>query len=145
MKILVLNGPNLNLLGKREVEIYGVKSLSDIEFEIREYCSRTNIDVSLKQSNHEGVLVDMIHDCIVNEVDAIVINAAAYSHTSIAILDALKAVAIPYAVVHITNPLLRESFRHRDLLAEDASSYVSGRGGGGYIEAIKSLKNTLKS
>lgn len=144
MKILVINGPNLNLLGKREVQIYGTKTLSDIEFEIQEFCSHSNISVVLKQSNHEGVLVDIIQEALVDKVDGIVINAAAYAHTSIAILDALKAVSIPYVVVHITNPMTRESFRHRDILAEHAVCSVVGKGDAGYLEAIKLIGNFIE-
>ena len=110
MKILVLNGPNLNMLGIREPDIYGKNTYSDLINMINEYCNQNNIEVEIFQSNHEGVLVDKIQEAY-GKFDGIVINPAAYTHTSVALLDALKSVGIPTVEVHISDVAKREDFR----------------------------------
>lgn len=137
MKILVINGPNINLLGKREPEIYGKKSYFDLKQEIKKYAESENIDVSFFQSNHEGAIIDAIQN---NESDTIIINPAGYSHYSVAILDALRAVEIPYVEVHLTDIENREEFRKKSVTGLSAIKIISGKGIQGYLEAIDILK-----
>lgn len=137
MKILVINGPNINLLGTREPEIYGKKSYFDLKQEIEKYSKSKNIDVSFFQSNHEGAIIDAIQN---NESDAIIINPAGYSHYSVAILDALRAVEIPYVEVHLTDIENREEFRKKSVTGLSAIKIISGKGIQGYLEAIDILK-----
>ncbi|WP_251441880.1 type II 3-dehydroquinate dehydratase [Veillonella intestinalis] len=143
MHILILNGPNINLLGLREPEIYGSTTYEDLVHQLREYAESLGISVSLYQSNHEGSLVDRIQAARF-DVDAIIINPAAYSHTSIAILDALKAVHLPTVEVHISNPKERETFRHHSYVSEYAEKIIMGQGVAGYNQAIDYLVNTYK-
>ena len=142
MKLLVLNGPNLNLLGLREPEIYGNKSYQDLEEFIRKTCREENIDVTVVQSNHEGCLVDQIQAawCV---YDGIIINPAAYTHTSIAILDALKAVALPAVEVHLSDVSQRESFRQISYPGMACLKTYAGLGFEGYRQAILFLKDYL--
>jgi len=142
MKLFVLNGPNLNLLGIREPDIYGRQTFADLEAFIREVCARENIDVECFQSNHEGVLVDVIQSAL-GKADGIVINPAAYTHTSVAILDALKAVAIPAVEVHISDVDSREPFRQISYAGMACVKTYKGLGFQGYVEAVKFLKNYL--
>ena len=135
MKILVLNGPNLNMLGLREPEIYGNKNYQTLCDMINEHCDKKGIEVEIFQSNHEGVLVDKIQDAY-NKFDGIVINPAAYTHTSVAILDALKAVAIPAVEVHISVVDSREDFRQISFVRNYCFKTISGKGFEGYLEAI---------
>ena len=144
MKIYVINGPNLNMLGIREPDIYGSTTLADVECSIVKHCENIGVEVECFQSNHEGVLVDIIQDAFYKKVDGIVINPAAYTHTSVAILDALKATALPYVEIHISNPIERESFRHLSYIRDNAVSTVCGKGVGGYIEAINILVEYLR-
>lgn len=137
MKILVINGPNINLLGTREPDIYGKKSYFDLKQEIKKYAESENIDVSFFQSNHEGDIIDTIQN---NESDAIIINPAGYSHYSVAILDALRAVEIPYVEVHLTDIENREEFRKKSVTGLSAIKIISGKGIQGYLEAIDILK-----
>jgi len=140
MKILVINGPNLNLLGKREPEIYGDKTYNDLIELIRDEADKINVSVEFVQSNHEGVLVDAIQNAY-GQIDGIIINPAAYTHTSVALLDAVKAVGIPTVEVHISDPDLRESFRQRSYIREACIATVKGKGFAGYIEALHILCN----
>lgn len=138
MKILVINGPNINMLGIREKEIYGTQTYQDLLNMISEFCRKEQIEVSFFQSNHEGEIVDEIQRAYGN-YDGIVINPAAYTHTSVAILDALKAVAIPTVEVHITDTSKREDFRKISYIRLFAENTIQGRGLTGYLEAIDYL------
>ena len=138
MKILIINGPNLNLLGVREPDIYGKSTYKDLCDMIAERCDHDNIDCEFFQSNHEGDIVDKIGESL-GKTDGIVINPAAYTHTSIAIADALKAVAIPYVEVHISDVSKREDYRQISFIRDNALATVSGEGFDGYIKAIDIL------
>lgn len=138
MKILVLNGPNLNMLGIREPDIYGKNTYSDLINMINEYCNQNNIEVEIFQSNHEGVLIDKIQEAY-GKFDGIVINPAAYTHTSVALLDALKSVGIPTVEVHISDVSVREDFRQVSYVRNYCEKTICGKGFDGYIEAIKYL------
>ena len=139
MKILVINGPNINMLGIREPEIYGAKTFNNLEEFIRKSADELSISVSLFQSNHEGEIVDVIQAAY-GVYDGIVINPAAYTHTSIAILDALKAVAIPTVEVHISDISQREEFRRFSYVSLVAKKTICGKGFDGYKEALEYLK-----
>ena len=136
MKILVINGPNLNMLGIREPDVYGSQSFSALEDFIRNSAKELLLDVTLYQSNHEGELVDIIQSAY-GVYDGIVINPAAYTHTSVAILDALKAVAIPTVEVHLSDINSREEFRKFSYVSLVAKKTVCGLGFEGYREALK--------
>lgn len=138
-KILVLNGPNLNMLGIREKEIYGANSYEDLVKLIEDYAKEKGFEVKIFQSNYEGALVDEIQKAYFEEYDGIVFNPAAYTHTSIALLDALKAVKIPCVEVHISALEERESFRQISYIRQACIKTISGKGFNGYIEAIKEL------
>ena len=142
-RVLVLNGPNLNLLGTREPEIYGAETLRDVEA----LCHRTGeefgLTVDFRQSNHEGELITWIHEAR-GTADAIVINPAGYSHTSVAIHDALKGVGLPVAEVHISNIHQRESFRHHSYVSAVAFGVICGFGVSGYRMALTALAEKLK-
>lgn len=139
MKILVINGPNLNMLGIREPELYGRTTYDDLIKMIEDHCEQKNIEVNCLQSNHEGDLVDFIQGAFFDGTDGIVINPGAYTHTSVAILDALKAVSIPAVEVHITDIDEREPFRKVSYISSYCSKSVIGKGIEGYIEAIDFL------
>lgn len=134
--ILVLNGPNLNLLGTREPDIYGSRTLADIERELAELAARHAARLTCFQSNSEGALIDRIHSARTEGVDFIIINPAALTHTSIALRDALAAVAIPFVEVHLSNVHRREAFRHRSYLADLAEGSIVGLGPAGYRLAL---------
>ncbi|OUQ78923.1 type II 3-dehydroquinate dehydratase [Flavonifractor sp. An100] len=138
MKLLVINGPNLNLLGIREPEIYGRQDYQALTALIHETCALLGISVELFQSNHEGAIVDKIQQAY-GEKDAIVINPAAYTHTSVAILDALKAVGLPAVEVHLSDVKSREEFRQRSYAGMACEKTVMGKGFDGYVEAIEYL------
>ena len=138
-KILVLNGPNLNMLGIREKEIYGSNSYEDLVKLIEDYAKEKGFEVKIFQSNYEGALVDEIQKAYFEEYDGIVFNPAAYTHTSIALLDALKAVKIPCVEVHISALEERESFRQISYIRQACIKTISGKGFNGYIEAINEL------
>ena len=138
MKILVINGPNLNMLGIREPEHYGQETYADLVAKIARHCEAKGIDVEQFQSNHEGDLVDKIQGAY-KKADGIVINAGAYTHTSIAILDALKAVGIPAVEVHISNVEQREDFRRISYVRLACVKTITGHGTDGYLEAIDFL------
>lgn len=143
MKILVLNGPNINMLGIREPGIYGKNSFADLLALLEETANAENIQIDQYQSNHEGCLVDKIQQAL-GLYDGIVINPAAYTHTSIAILDALKAVAIPTVEVHISDVSAREDFRQISYTRLACCKTIMGHGLEGYREAVLHLKETLK-
>lgn len=136
-RILVLNGPNLNLLGAREPGIYGTRTLAEIERDLSDVAQRHRAEVAFFQSNHEGALIDRVHAARTEGVDFIVINAGAFTHTSIALRDALAAVAIPFIEVHLSNVHAREAFRHRSYLADLAVGSVAGLGWAGYRFALE--------
>ena len=144
MKILVLNGPNINMLGIREPQIYGNRTYSDLLETIKEYCNSKNIDVECFQSNHEGALIDKIQEAYFEKIDGIVINPAGYTHTSVAIADALKGVDIPFVEVHISKVDEREDFRKISFVRNYALATISGKGFDGYLDAIKMLENLQK-
>ena len=139
MKILIINGPNLNMLGIREPDIYGRKTYDELIGMIRESAAGLGIDVDFYQSNHEGDLVDKIQEAYFRHFDGIVINPGAYTHTSIALLDAVKAVMIPTVEVHISDVDSRDDCRKVSYIREACVATVSGRGFDGYIDAIKIL------
>ena len=138
MKVHVINGPNLNLLGTREPEIYGYDTLDDISDRCQKSGAQLGLDVCFLQSNHEGEIVTWIQESI-NRVDAIVINAGAYTHTSIAIHDALRAYTGFVIELHVSNPHLRESFRHLSYVSSAANAVVAGLGVQGYERSIEIL------
>ncbi|MBR4431047.1 MAG: type II 3-dehydroquinate dehydratase [Clostridiales bacterium] len=139
MKILVLNGPNLNMLGIREPDIYGASTYDDLVNLITSHCESKGIEVKCLQSNHEGDLVDYIQQAYFDKADGIVINPGAYTHTSVALLDALKAVQIPAVEVHISKVNEREAFRQISYVSYYCSKTITGKGFDGYIEAIDFL------
>ncbi len=141
MKILVLNGPNLNFLGIREPEVYGTETYQDLCNLITDYVSDKEVEVEIFQSNHEGDLVDRIQQAYFDKVDGIIINPAAYTHTSIAILDALKSVMIRTVEVHISDLTKREDFRQVSYAGMAAEISIKGHGFKGYLEAIDYLLN----
>lgn len=138
MKILVLNGPNLNMLGIREPDHYGRESYTDLENKIKSYCE-SKCELEIKQSNHEGKLVDYIQGAYFEHFDGIVINPGAYTHTSIALLDAVKAVMIPTVEVHISDVSSREDFRQISYIRQACINTISGKGTDGYLIAIDEL------
>lgn len=138
MKILFLNGPNLNLLGQREPGIYGTTSLADIEADVRRCAAQSHAEIDFRQSNHEGELVTWIQQAK-GVFDAIVINAAAYTHTSVALRDAISAVKIPTIEIHLSNIHAREEFRHKSLIAPVCTGQISGFGPKSYILALQAL------
>ena len=142
-KIIILNGPNLNLLGEREKEKYGNITLKDIENNCKEIAKKNNIDLSLFQSNIEGELVEEIQKAR-KEQHGLIINAGAYTHTSVAILDSLLAIKLPTIEVHITNIYNREEFRKKSLISKAANGIICGFGINGYIMALDSMKEILK-
>ena len=139
MKILVINGPNLNMLGIRQPEIYGTATYEDLKAMISAEAERLGVAVDFFQSNHEGALVDAIQQAYFDRVDGIVINPGAYTHTSVALLDAVKAVSIPTVEVHISDPETREEFRHVSYIRAACVDTVKGRGLEGYLEALRIL------
>jgi 3-dehydroquinate dehydratase-2 len=142
MKIVVIQGPNLNMLGLREQNIYGPMKLDDIHAQMETYAKQSDIEIEFFQSNLEGELVDKIQECI-GDANGIIINPAAYSHTSIAIRDAIKAVQIPTVEVHISNIYAREKFRHTSLIAPVCAGQISGFGPFSYHLAMVSMVQIL--
>lgn len=139
MKILVLNGPNLNMLGIREPGIYGHATYADLQALIRAHAEKCGVTVSFYQSNHEGALVDAIQQAYYNGIQGIIFNPAAYTHTSVALLDALKSVAIPTVEVHISDVSTREDFRQRSFVRSACIATIMGKGFAGYCEAMDIL------
>ena len=142
-KIYVLNGPNLNLLGEREPDIYGNLSLKDIEKTLIDYAKDYDVEIYFKQSNHEGELIELVQEAS-KKANAIIINPAGYSHTSVALLDALLASNIPVLEVHISNIFKREDFRHNSYVSKSAVGVISGLGIDGYLYSLKFLLDYLK-
>jgi 3-dehydroquinate dehydratase-2 len=142
MKITVIQGPNLNMLGLREQNIYGPMKLEDIHSQMENYAKQSNVEVEFFQSNLEGEIVDKIQECL-GESQGIIINPAAYTHTSIAIRDAIKAVQIPTIEVHISNIYAREEFRHKSLIAPVCAGQISGFGPFSYHLAMVSMVQIL--
>ena len=139
MKILVINGPNMNMLGIRQPEIYGHATYEDLKSIIEGEAERLGAEVSFFQSNHEGALVDAIQQAYFDGVEGIILNPAAYTHTSVALLDALKAVAIPTVEVHISDVTAREDFRQISYVRPACIATVTGRGFAGYLDAMDIL------
>ena len=139
MKILVINGPNMNMLGIRQPEIYGKATYEDLKAMIQAEADRLGVEVAFFQSNHEGALVDAIQQAYFDRVDGIIINPAAYTHTSVALLDAVKAVGIPTVEVHVSDPDSREEFRHVSYIRAACIGTIRGHGLSGYLEALHLL------
>ncbi len=134
--IYVLNGPNLNLLGAREPEIYGADTLDDIAARLEDKAKGLGLAIDMRQSNHEGHLIDWLHEAQGRGAKAVILNAGGYTHTSVALHDAIKAVAVPVIEVHLSNPQARESFRHRSRVASVAVGTIAGFGAAGYELAL---------
>ncbi|MBI5663964.1 MAG: type II 3-dehydroquinate dehydratase [Nitrospirae bacterium] len=135
MKILVIHGPNLNLLGRREADVYGTKTLDEINRLLKQLAKELKIELEIKQSNHEGDIVDLIQNS--KEYSSLVINPAAYTHTSIAIRDAIAAVEIPTVEIHLSNIYKREEFRHKSLISPVAYGQISGFGPDSYLLGLR--------
>ncbi len=140
--VLILNGPNLNMLGKREPEIYGSTTLADIEQLCNAHATSIGLDCTFMQSNHEGELVEAIQNATGHH-SGIIINAAAYTHTSVALMDAIKAVGLPCIEVHLSNVFSRESFRHTSYISLAATGVICGLGAKGYVLALDALADTF--
>jgi 3-dehydroquinate dehydratase II len=140
MRVLFLNGPNLNLLGHREPEVYGKTTLADIEARVRGRANSLGATIEFRQSNAEGELVNWIHEAK-NNFDAIVINAAAYTHTSVALRDAICAVGVPTIEIHLSNIHAREEFRHRSLIAAVCKGQIAGFGPNSYVLGLEAAVN----
>ena len=135
--IYVLNGPNLNMLGVREPAIYGRDTLADIEANVRAQAKGLGVGIEFRQSNHEGALVDWLHEAQANRAKAVLLNAAAYTHTSIALLDAILAIGVPVIEVHLSDPERREPFRHHSYVGMGAVDVVKGLGADSYLVALE--------
>ena len=134
--IYVLNGPNLNLLGLREPDIYGTDTLDDIAGMLEDRARELGLQIDMRQTNHEGMLVDWLHEAQAEGAKAVLLNAAAYTHTSIALLDAIRAIATPVIEVHLSDPTTREEFRHVSYVAMAAHATIQGMGAQGYVAAL---------
>jgi 3-dehydroquinate dehydratase-2 len=134
--IYVLNGPNLNLLGTREPEIYGAETLDEIAGALEDQARALGVSVDVRQSNHEGHLIDWLHEANAERVQAVILNAGAFTHTSVALHDAVKAIAVPVIEVHLSNPHAREHFRHKSYIAPVAKGTIVGFGSLGYKLAL---------
>jgi 3-dehydroquinate dehydratase-2 len=135
MKILIITGPNLNLLGTREADVYGSKTLDDINTSLEKLAAELGVEIDIRQSNHEGEIVDLIQKA--QEYAALVINPAAYTHTSVAIRDAIAAVDIPAVEIHLSNIYKREEFRHKSLISPVAHGQISGFGPDSYVLGLR--------
>jgi 3-dehydroquinate dehydratase-2 len=135
--VYVLNGPNLNLLGLREPEIYGSDTLDDIAAMLEDRARELGLEIDMRQSNHEGHLIDWLHEANAEGARAVLLNAAGYTHTSIALHDAIKAIAVPVIEVHISDPHAREEFRHNSFVGLVAADTVQGMGARGYLVALE--------
>lgn len=142
-RFLVIHGPNLNLLGTREPEIYGAITLDDINLMLARRAAAADVELETFQSNHEGALIERIHAARLQEVDCIIINPAAYTHTSVALRDALAATAIPFVEVHLSNVHAREEFRHHSHFSALAIGVICGLGHDGYLLALEYLLNKI--
>ena len=134
--IYVLNGPNLNLLGTREPEIYGSETLDDIAGRIEDRARSLGLRVDIRQSNHEGHLIDWLHEANAQRAKAVILNAGGFTHTSVAVHDAIKSIAVPVIEVHLSNPAAREAFRHHSLIASAARGTIAGFGALSYELAL---------
>src|ERR671920_724110 len=134
--VLVLNGPNLNLLGTREPEVYGSDTLDDIAGRLEDRARELGLEIDMRQSNHEGHLVDWLHEAQASGAKAVILNAAGFTHSSVALLDAVKAIVTPVIEVHLSNPQARESFRRRSLIAPAAKGSIAGFGALSYLLAL---------
>lgn len=134
--IYVLNGPNLNLLGTREPEIYGADTLDDIAARLEDKAKALGLAVDMRQSNHEGHLIDWLHEAQGRGAKAVILNAGAYTHTSLALYDAIRSISVPVIEVHISNPHAREACRHKSYVAEAAKGTIAGFGAAGYELAL---------
>lgn len=139
MKFLIINGPNLNLLGIREPEVYGTKSYQDLCSLISDYAQKKKVEVVFLQSNHEGSIIDYIHEAYFNKYDGIIINPGAYTHYSYAIHDAIASIPTPVIEVHISDITKRESFRNHSVISDVCKKSIMGKGFDGYLEAIDTL------
>jgi len=135
--IYVLNGPNLNLLGTREPDIYGHDTLDDIAGRLEDRARELGLEIDMRQSNHEGHLVDWLHEAQARDARAVILNAAAFTHTSVALLDAIKAVRTPVIEVHLSNPHTREEFRHISFVGRAAKGTIAGFGATSYMLALE--------
>jgi len=142
--VLILNGPNLNLLGTRQPEVYGKTTLADVEALCAAEAARLGLDMQFAQSNHEGALIDLIHQAR-GKHDGIVLNAGAYTHTSIALMDAIASVELPVVEVHLSNIHARESYRHTSYIAAVALGQICGFGAHGYVLALQALQQRVVS
>lgn len=142
MTVLILNGPNLNMLGRREPALYGTTTLAEIQVLCRKTADALGLAIDFRQSNHEGELVTWIQDAL-DQARGIVVNAGAYTHTSVAILDALKLHDVPVVEVHLTDPKTREPFRHLSYIEQAASHTIAGKGAAGYVEALTWLSSRM--
>lgn len=140
--ILILNGPNLNLLGTRQPEVYGFETLSDVEKKCKTHAQALEVEISCLQSNHEGALIDALHAAR-TKFQGVVLNAGAYTHTSVALMDAISSVSLPVIEVHLSNIHAREAFRHKSYISPVALGQICGFGSHGYILAIDALVNHL--
>ena len=143
MNILILHGPNLNLLGMREPEVYGVVTLEEVDRSLEEFSSKNGVNLRILQSNHEGVLIDAIHDAV-GWANGIITNPAAYTHTSIALRDAIAAVDIPTVEVHLSNIHSREEFRRKSVIAPVCVGQISGFGSESYLLGLEALLHREK-
>ena len=134
--IFILNGPNLNRLGKRQPEIYGTQTLDDIAAMLSDRAAELGVDIDVRQSNHEGHLIDWLHEAEDSGARAVILNPGGYGHTSVALRDAVSAVATPVIEVHLSDPETREPFRHVDLIADVALHVIKGQGASGYLTAL---------
>lgn len=134
--VFVLNGPNLNLLGTREPEVYGDDTLDDIARMLTDHAGTLGIQLDLRQSNHEGHLIDWLHEAAASGAKAVILNAGGYTHTSVALRDAVAAIAVPVIEVHLSDPATREPFRHTNFLADVCMRSITGLGAHGYILAL---------
>ncbi|GMN02768.1 type II 3-dehydroquinate dehydratase [Erythrobacter sp. MTPC3] len=137
--VYVLNGPNLNLLGLREPDIYGTQTLDDIAGMLEDRARDLGLAIDMRQTNHEGMLVDWLHEAQAQGARAVLLNAAAYTHTSIALLDAIKAIATPVIEVHLSDPKTREEFRHISYIGQAAAKTVEGHGADSYRIALEAV------
>lgn len=137
--IYVLNGPNLNLLGLREPEIYGSDTLDDIAAMLEDRARELGFEIDMRQTNHEGMLVDWLHEAQAEGARAVLLNAGAYTHTSIALLDAIRAIRTPVIEVHLSDPMQREEFRHRSYVGMAAAKTVQGLGARSYLVALDAV------
>ena len=137
--VFVLNGPNLNLLGTREPEIYGSDTLDDIAGRLEDRARTLGLTIDMRQSNHEGHLIDWLHEAQASGAKAVLLNAGAFTHTSVALYDAIKAISIPVIEVHLSNPHAREAFRHVSYVGMAAKATIAGFGAAGYLLALEAV------